>query len=330
MTAHRQLRAHIRLSLCPSPGSETWNRWLTELEAAAMSLEDFFDLPEYQARRFLNHQPAIARALRQHPVSSDGLDHLVGRMEREHVRLIAINDPLYPERLLSELGFEAPTCLYVRGRLRHLRSPTVAMVGALDPSPQGLESAHAYAGALAREGIHVVSGHARGIDVASHEGALRAGGSTTLVLPCGIFAFDLAALLQPLATHDNTLILSQFAPEAAPDQGRPILRNTTIAALADGLIVVESGLLGGSSYAFRAARRRRKPLWTVVYPEPVPPSAAGNRSLLSAGAEPLEPGAAGAERCAADVARRLRAVHSHRAPSAGWPPPGSLGQGELF
>lgn len=295
-----------------------------------MAIEDFFDLPEHQARRFLSTWPTIARALKHNIPSDDLLDQMVERLERDNVRLVGVNDPHYPARLLGDLGFDAPTFLYVLGRLGHLRSPTIAMVGTLDPSPQGLESAHAYASALALEGVHVVSGHARGVDVASHEGALAAGGSTTLVLPRGIFTFQLAPSLGHLVTHDNTLILSQFAPEAAARANLPILRNTTIAALADGLIVVESGLVGGSSYAFREARRLQKPLWTIIYPDPVPPSAAGNHSLLSAGAEPLESGREGAERCIVRIMRRLRAAHSHRRASAAWPPCDLSGQEDLF
>jgi len=333
MTTHRQLRAWIRLSLCRSVGAKTWNHWLVELETSGVTIEDFFDLPEHQARPFLNTWPDVAHALRHHAPSDDFLDGIEARMERDNIRLIGIGDPHYPARLLNDLGFDAPTFLYVIGRLTHLRSPTVAMVGTRSPSPLGLESARAYAGALAGEGVHIVSGQARGIDLASHGGALTGRGSTTLVLPCGIFAFELAPSLRPLVTRENTLILSQFPPDAritAQRRDLPVRRNATIAALADGLIVVESRLVGGPSHAFREARRLRKPLWTVIYPEPVPPSAAGNHSLLSAGAEPLEPGEAGAQRRVAGIVHRLHAAHSKRSPSAPWPPSESPSQQDLF
>jgi len=330
MSTSRHLRAWIRLSLCPSVGARTWNHWLAEMEAAALALEDFFDLPEHRARPFLSAWPNIAHALRDNAPSRDSLDHMVERLERENIRLIGIRDPHYPPRLLSALGFDAPTFLYVIGHLTHLRSLTVAMVGTRGPSPQGLESARAYAGALAREGIHVVSGHARGIDLAAHEGALAAEGSTTLVLPCGILAFRLAPPLQELVTRDNTLVLSQFPPEAATTRYSPLQRNTTVAALADGVIVVETRLKGGPSHTFREARRLRKPLWTVIYPQPVPESASGNHSLLSAGAAPLEPGPAGAERHTAAIIRRLHDSHSRRPPETLWPPRELPGQQDIF
>jgi len=330
MTAERRLRAWLRLSLCRSIGARTWNHWLIEIEGAGLTIEDFLDLPEYEARPFLANWPQIAHALRQETPPSSALDHIQARLDREKTRLVPINDPHYPGRLLTDLGLDAPTFLCVSGRLSHLHAPTMAMVGTRSPSPLGEASARAYAGALARRGIHIVSGQARGIDTAAHEGALAGGGSTTLVLPCGFFSFTMPPHLRRLATHDNTLILSQFPPDAPTSRYSPTVRNTIIAALADGLVVAEARLKGGPAYAFREARHMHKPLWTVIYPEPAPASASGNHSLLSAGAEPLEPGEAGAENCVAAMVRGLREAHAGRPEPTRWPPRENPNQGELF
>lgn len=330
MTTTRQLKAWIRLSCCRSVGPRTWNRWLAELARQDLSLGGFFDLPAYRRDECLRNWPTIARALRREAPSAERVKQIAERLDREKTRLVSITDSVYPRRLLSDLGFDAPTFLYVTGKLTHLRSATVAIVGTREPSDAGRETARAYAAALAREGIHVVSGHARGIDIAAHEGALRAGGSTSLVLPRGLFAFSHAPALRDLATPDNCLILSEFAPHITGGRELPIRRNTTIASLADGLIVIECGLIGGTSYTFREARRLRRPLWSVIYPEPVPPSAAGNHSLLSAGAKALEPGETGAQRCCPDLVQTLRASHAKRPRSAAWPPVESPGQAELF
>ncbi len=206
----------------------------------------------------------------------------------------------------------------------------MAMVGTRSPSPAGIESARAYARALAERGIHIVSGHARGIDVAAHEGALRGGGSTTLVLPCGIFAFELAPQLQELTNEENLLVLSQFHPEAAVTSELPVFRNTIIASLGDGLLVVECRLTGGSAYAFREARRLRKPLWSVIYPQPVPPSAAGNHSLLFAGAQRLEPGEEGSRQCVEAIVERLHRARAEHPAAGKWPPREGVGQEDLF
>jgi DNA processing protein len=330
MTTERRLRAWVRLSLCRSVGARTWNHWLIEIEAAGLTLEDFLDLAEYEARPFLANWPQIAHALRHETPPSFVLDQIHARLDREKTRLVPINDPHYPARLLTDLGLDAPTFLCVSGRLNHLHAPTMAMVGTRSPSPLGEASARAYANALAHRGVHIISGQARGIDVAAHEGALSGGGSTTLVLPCGFFSFEMSPHLRQLATPDNTLILSQFPPDAPTTRYSPTVRNTIVAALADGLIVAETRLMGGPSYTFREARHMQKPLWTVIYPEPVPPSASGNHSLLSAGAEPLEPGEAGAEKCVSGVVHRLREAHARRPAPTPWPPRDNPGQGELF
>jgi len=329
MTPLRQQQAWIRLSLVRSVGPN-WNRWLAELAAEGLTLEAFLELPEHEARRHLHNWPAIARAWRQEAPAPQRIEAIQARLSDERLRLLPISDPLYPGRLLADLGFEAPTFLYAAGRLGHLRGPTVALIGTREPSPEGLATARAYAAALARAGVHVVSGHARGIDVAAHEGALAAGGSTSLVLYHGLFRFQPAAPLRDFLTSENALILSQFAPEDPGRIDRPVRRNATIAALADGLIVIESGLVSGTSYAFRDARRMRKPLWSVIYAEPAPESAAGNRSLLSAGARPLEPGETGAQRCATAIVAQLRESRQVRPLSAAWPPVAHPGQQDLF
>jgi len=330
MTTHRQLRAWVRLSLCRSVGPRTWNQWLVELQQVGLTLEDFFDLPDYEARRLLTNHPQIAHALRHVAPSQYKLDEIMKRLACDKIRLVPITDLHYPVRLLHDLAFDAPPFLYVIGNLVHLRSPTIALVGTRYPSPQGQETAHAYGAALARRGIHVVSGHARGIDTAAHQGALVAGGSTTLVLPCGIFAFRLSPSLERLATTKNILVLSQFSPDATVGREMPVLRNTTIASLADGLVVIESRLRGGSAHAFRQARHLRKPLWTVIYRDPIPLSASGNHSLIAAGAQAIRSGELGAEQCAGAMADGLRHSRRHRLPRPAWPPPTSPGQCELF
>jgi len=330
MTSARRLKAWIRISLCRSPQPRSWNRWLVELEAEGLSVEEFFDLPEHRAREHLGNWPAIARALKRDAPSSTELENITRRMEQNGVRLIAINDPLYPRALLCHLGFDAPSCLYVSGSLRLLRAPSVAIVGTREPSPLGLETASAYAGELGARGIHVISGNARGIDTAAHKGALSSGGSTTFVLPCGIFALSEGQHLARVPAVENSLVVSQFPPEGAGERDMPIRRNSTLAALADGLIVVESGLIGGTSYSFRKAKELRKPLWAVIYPEPVPPSAAGNHSLLAAGARPLPPGKEGAREACDALAEELREAHTHRPKAPCWPPAESPGQGDLF
>jgi DNA processing protein len=329
MSSTRQIKAWIRLSLTRALG-RNWNLWLAELAAENLALEDFLELPEHQARRYLQNWPSVARALRLDASPPGRVDEVLERIEREGIRLIAITDAHYPACLLADLAFDAPTFLYVKGHLTHLRAPTIALVGTRRSSTAGLETARAYAAALVREGVHIVSGDARGVDLASHEGALAAGGTTAIVASTGIFVFMPAPSLGHSMTPQNTLLISQFSPDAHGNNYQPVRRDPTIASLADGLIVVESGLKSGTAYEFRAARRFHKPVWSVIYPEPVPDSASGNHSLLAAGALPLEPGPAGAERSAAAIVQRLRESRAAHPRDVKWPPSEHPGQMDLF
>ncbi len=97
---------------------------------------------------------------------------------------IHLGTPEYP-RLLAEIS-DPPTCIWSRGDRALLSATAVAVIGARAASPEGLIAASEIAFDLARAGIVVVSGLARGIDAAAHRGALDAGGKTIAVLGTGI------------------------------------------------------------------------------------------------------------------------------------------------
>src|SRR5215467_6662984 len=98
--------------------------------------------------------------------------------------LVSIGDPRYPAPL-REI-YDPPILLFARGRLELLDSIMLGVVGTRRPTPYGLAVAERLAGDLARTGLTIVSGMARGIDTAGHKGALGAGGNTVAVLGCGV------------------------------------------------------------------------------------------------------------------------------------------------
>src|SRR6185295_9059146 len=101
-----------------------------------------------------------------------------------NVTLLPATSPHYP-RLLAMLP-DAPAVLYVLGDFSVLAEPQMAMVGSRNPTAGGRDTARAFAAYFARAGLGITSGLALGIDAASHEGALAAGGVTTAVLGCGL------------------------------------------------------------------------------------------------------------------------------------------------
>ena len=200
---------------------------------------------------------------------------------------VNLNTQNYPSQLALALGRRAPGQLDCRGNLELLRTPGVGFSGARQASTKGLEQADTYARQLAREGWTIVSGHASGVDVASHRAALAAGGTTILVLPHGMDQFRLRPELQPVWDWRRTLVVSPYEPQAAFKPFRAIQRNAVIAGLSQGVVVFEAGNLGGTLNTGLTTLKLKRPLFAAVYDE-MPATATGNRLLIARGARALE------------------------------------------
>ena len=158
----------------------------------------------------------------------------------------------YPERLRGRNGL--PPAIYFCGDIETLAKPCVAIVGTRGATVYGKAAARKFSEALARAGVTVVSGGALGIDAAAHEAALEAGGATVAVLACGI---DMA---YP-AVHEGLFkrireqggLVSQFACGTMPMKHTFVARNSVIAALCDGVLVVEAPEDSGSLITANAA-----------------------------------------------------------------------------
>jgi DNA processing protein len=146
-----------------------------------------------------------------------------------------------------ELKF-APSKLYVAGRLKlPLQHPRVAIVGTRQPSDQGRRMASTLSSELAAKGVIIVSGLARGIDTAAHTSALDADGTTIAVLGTPLsrtYPAENAELQRRLMT--DFLAVSQFSDADAIRPGNFVIRNRTMALIADASIIVESGDTGGA------------------------------------------------------------------------------------
>ena len=159
--------------------------------------------------------------------------------------------PSWPREL--ESVDPSPGELWARGRPELLlRRPRIAIVGSRSPTPYGLAQAGRFAAALARAGMVVVSGLARGIDQAAHEGALAAGGTTIAVLGCGV---DRPWPEGPLAERMvvEGLLLSEYRPGTGPRRHHFPLRNRLIAGLSKAVLVVEAAWTSGSLITARWA-----------------------------------------------------------------------------
>jgi DNA processing protein len=160
-------------------------------------------------------------------------------------KLVAVGDAGYPPELLDL--HDPPAGLFVRGRDVCELAPRVAIVGARNCSPTGREVAREIAGGLAQAGVCVVSGGARGIDVAAHMGALAGGGSTVAVLGCGIdtvYPRQHRRLLEQISRE--FALVSEYPPGTPAEPFRFPARNRIVAALGRAVVIVEGALGSGS------------------------------------------------------------------------------------
>lgn len=142
---------------------------------------------------------------------------------------------------------QPPKAVWVAGTLSIAAAPAVAIVGTRNASNYGIRVARSIAAACARAGVCVVSGLARGIDGASHEGALEAGGRTVAVLgtPLGVaYPRQHRALQQQIAREG--LIVSEMEPDEHANVWTFPRRNRLIAALSQLVVVVEAGDKSGA------------------------------------------------------------------------------------
>jgi DNA processing protein len=197
------------------------------------------------------------------------------------VRVLRLGRPGYPRRL-TQLT-DPPPVLFVRGRLELLRRRCVALVGARRHTAYGAEATELLADGLSARGEIIVSGLARGIDGIAHRAALR--GGTIAVLGSGIdvpYPREHAALFERIAA--DGLLVSEFPPgEPAFKQNFP-RRNRIIAALAQGVVVVEATERSGSLITADHALDLGRDLLAV--PGPIGrPTSVGTNDLLKTGAE---------------------------------------------
>jgi DNA processing protein len=224
--------------------------------------------------------PRLIQALAR--VSRADAEAEVGRIRDAGARVIGRTSPEYP-RLLREVP-DAPLFVVVRGQIE-VDAPAIAVVGARHATPYGRQIAARLAEDLAHAGITVVSGLARGIDAAAHEGALHASGHTVAVLGCGI---DVVYPPEHRELTDRIVatggLISERPVGTPPLPAHFPARNRIIAAMTQGTVVVEAAERSGSLITARLALEYHREVFAV--PGRVDsPLSAGTHRLIQEGAK---------------------------------------------
>jgi len=202
---------------------------------------------------------------------------------------IGPGDTRYPARLL-DLRLP-PDPLWLEGDCGVLAGRAVSIVGTRRMTPYGARVARELASACADVGIVVVSGLAQGIDSAAHEGALDGQRHTVAVLGAGIASFfaEVRGRRRRLAhaIRSSGALISEFPPEAPPQQWTFARRDATIAALGEVIVVVEAPVGSGALITADEARKLGRPVYAVPGPIGVGASMGANALIATGRAKAL-------------------------------------------
>jgi len=218
-------------------------------EASEKDLQEVSQIPKLCIYRILD------KNLRER--SGKYLDKLKGNK----IRTITINDRSYPDILKSI--YDPPAVLYVKGKFYN-NEKAIAVVGSRNATRYGLNMAEKLSYELAKCGLTVISGMARGIDSQAHCGALKAGGRTVAVLGCGldtVYPSENEDLAKRILV--SGAIVSEYLPGMPPFSYNFPLRNRIISGLSLGVVVIEANEKSGSLITANLALEQGREVFAV-------------------------------------------------------------------
>ena len=251
------LAAWIALQMMPGIGSVTLGRLIEHFGSAEGVLEA---RPE-EFSRVSQLTSKVREALARGP-DEQAVRHVINVIEDMGAWAITSLDKDYPS-LLNEIT-NPPPLLYGIGDPASLKKESVAIVGSRMASSYGISVARELSSGLVQHGYTVVSGLAIGIDSASHEAAVRSGGTTIAVMGCGIdrpYPRQNIGLFHRIAEHGA--VITEFPPGTPPEAQNFPIRNRIISGLSQGVVVVEASMKSGSLITASCALDQGRDLMVV-------------------------------------------------------------------
>lgn len=250
-------QAFLILNALPNIGPITLNRLLEDLGGDPRTI---FTTPSKRLESVKGVGPVISSTVANWSEHFD-LAREEERMAKSGAFFITPRDSGYP-KLLKEIN-DPPIGLYRKGQYT-FEQPCIAIVGSRRTTLYGQSVAKKFGAELARLGFCVVSGLARGIDTAAHEGALSVGGKTAAVLGCGIdIIYPPENLTLYRQIEERGAIVSEFPFGRRADKQSFPMRNRVVAGMCEAVVVVETDVSGGSMITARFAGEQGRLIFAV-------------------------------------------------------------------
>jgi len=247
----------LALHLVPGLGNLTFKKLLDRFgEPAEVFQATLTDLVQVEGLR-----KKVAQSIARREFSQDPLN-VLRDVEKYGARIVTFSDPTYPEPL-REIH-DPPMVLYAKGLPLPSKPTFVAIVGSRNSTPYGVKTAENLAQGLARRGLGVVSGLARGIDSAAHWGCIEGRGFSVGVLGTGIDAVYPPSNQKLFETMvERGAVITEFPLKTPPEPKNFPIRNRLISGLSRGVIVVEATMKSGSLITASVALEQGREVFAV-------------------------------------------------------------------
>lgn len=221
------------------------------------SLRSLPNFAELSIEQMANKNKRLAKSLESHSgalvQAQEFVEEQITLASKEDVRILSFFDPDYPALLASSK--DDPCVIYVKGNLSETPNHSVAVIGTREPTQQGRLMAKRITTYLVEQGQSIVSGLALGCDAMAHEAAIQANGHTVAVMAHGLQTVtpDANRDLAERIVNSGGALVSQYPFGQKPSPYLFLQRDKTQAAMARGVVMIQSSVEGGSLHASRAS-----------------------------------------------------------------------------
>jgi len=260
MTEHH--RALLGLLHVPEMGLRRIKHLLRT--SGVSSAEQVFDIPYRRLIKIDN----VGEMLAANIAGFDGwdeVDKVLEKTESTGASLVGLGDEFYPE-LLKHI-YDPPVLLWVKGSKKALKNDGIAVIGTRRPGKYGLNQTKKWTGLLSKAGLCINSGLAYGVDAAAHKAAVQSGGKTVAVLGSGIdiiYPAKNSRIAREIVDAGGAVI-TEFKPGTQPDAVNFPERNRIVSGMSHGVLVVESGIKGGSMITARCALDQNREVFVIPH-----------------------------------------------------------------